>query len=223
MWREWGLQPWRAESFKFSTDPAAGGQGPRRHRACTSTPRTRPWCCAWTRNPRPRRWNGPRRCCRCGPGSRKSAATITSGTAPPRCSPPWRSPPARSPTPATPGTGTRSSCKFLRQVAEGLPAPQTAHRGGQLRHPQPPGRPGLAGQAPPDHPALHADIGVLAESRWRSSSRSSPGRPSAAAASPRSKTSSPPSRHFIDGWNDRCHPFTWTKTSRRDTPALQAR
>jgi hypothetical protein len=20
-WREWGLQPWRAESFKFSTDP----------------------------------------------------------------------------------------------------------------------------------------------------------------------------------------------------------
>jgi hypothetical protein len=22
VWREWGLQPWRAESFKFSTDPA---------------------------------------------------------------------------------------------------------------------------------------------------------------------------------------------------------
>ena len=21
VWREWGLQPWRAESFKFSTDP----------------------------------------------------------------------------------------------------------------------------------------------------------------------------------------------------------
>ena len=76
----------------------------------TSTRRTRPWCCAWMKNPRPRRWNGPRRCCRCGPGSPKSAATTTSGTAPPRCSPPWRSPPARSPTPATPATGTRSSC-----------------------------------------------------------------------------------------------------------------
>jgi hypothetical protein len=21
VWREWGLQPWRAESFRFSTDP----------------------------------------------------------------------------------------------------------------------------------------------------------------------------------------------------------
>ncbi len=29
--------------------------------------------------------------------------------------------------------------------------------------------------------------------------------------------------NFIDGWNDRCHPFTWTKTTRRVTPALSPR
>ena len=54
---------------------ATGGQSPRRHRACTSTRPTRPSCCARTRNPRPRPWNGPRRCCRCGPGIPESAAT----------------------------------------------------------------------------------------------------------------------------------------------------
>src|SRR2546429_1240758 len=94
VWREWGLQPWRAESFKFSTDP----QLEARVRDVTGlylNPRTRPWCCAWTRNPRPRRWNARRRCCRCGPASRKSAATTTSGTAPPRCSRRWRPRPAR--------------------------------------------------------------------------------------------------------------------------------
>ena len=26
VWREYGLQPWRSETFKFSTDPAAGSQ-----------------------------------------------------------------------------------------------------------------------------------------------------------------------------------------------------
>ena len=83
VWREWGLQPWRAESFKFSTDR------PWRPRSATSPGstsirRTRLWCCAWMKNPRRRRWNGPRRCCRCAPGSRKSAAMTTSGTAPPQ-------------------------------------------------------------------------------------------------------------------------------------------
>ena len=28
--------------------------------------------------------------------------------------------------------------------------------------------------------------------------------------------------NFIDGWNDRCHPFTWTKTD-EITPALPPR
>src|SRR6266540_800509 len=31
---------------------------------CITIRRTRPWCCAWTRNPRSRPWTGPSRCCR---------------------------------------------------------------------------------------------------------------------------------------------------------------
>ena len=26
-------------------------------------------------------------------------------------------------------------------------------------------------------------------------------------------------RAFIDGWNDRCHPFTWTKTADESSPS----
>ena len=33
VWRDHGLKPWRTETFKFSTDPQAGSQDPRRRRA----------------------------------------------------------------------------------------------------------------------------------------------------------------------------------------------
>ena len=59
---EWELQPWRAESFKFSADLRLEarvrdviGLYPNR--------RTRPSCYASMRNPKPRRWNAPRGCC----------------------------------------------------------------------------------------------------------------------------------------------------------------
>ena len=32
IWRRWGMQPWRSETFTFSTDPSSS-QGPRRDRA----------------------------------------------------------------------------------------------------------------------------------------------------------------------------------------------
>jgi hypothetical protein len=45
-------------------------------------PPTRPSCCAWTRNPRPRPWNGRCRCGRPGRGARKrSHDYIRHGTA----------------------------------------------------------------------------------------------------------------------------------------------
>jgi transposase len=53
VWREWGLQPWRTESFKFSTDPQLEARV-RDVIGLYLNPRTRPWCCAWTRNRRPR-------------------------------------------------------------------------------------------------------------------------------------------------------------------------
>ena len=79
------------------------------------------------------------------PGMPEKRPTTTSGTAPPPCSPRWRSRPGRSPTPATPGTATRSS-SLPQAGREGLPAGEAAHRRRQLRHPQTPGRDGLAGQ-----------------------------------------------------------------------------
>jgi hypothetical protein len=61
------------------------------------------------RSPRSRRWTGPRRSCRCGPGCRPRPPTTTAGTAPPPCSPRWRWPPARWSTPAIRGTARMSS------------------------------------------------------------------------------------------------------------------
>ncbi|MBF6560434.1 MAG: hypothetical protein IVW56_09105 [Candidatus Binataceae bacterium] len=58
-----GLQPHRSKSFKLPTDPSSS-------RRCTtwwgsiSTHRTRPWCCAWTKSRKSRRWSALNRCCR---------------------------------------------------------------------------------------------------------------------------------------------------------------
>jgi len=108
VWREWGLQPWRAESFKFSTDPQLEAKVRDVIGLYLNPPDKAVVLCV-DEKPGRRRWNARRRCCPCSPASRKSAATTTSGTAPPRCSPRWRLPPARSPAPATPSTGTRNS------------------------------------------------------------------------------------------------------------------
>ena len=47
---------------------------------------------------------------------------------------------------------------------------------------------------------------------------SSPGGRSDAEPSPASKNSSPRSDGFIDGWNERCQPFIWTKTADQILP-----
>ena len=97
IWREWKLQPWRRETFKFFTDPEleakirdvvglylnppdkavvvcidekVANPGAESHRADPADP--------------------PRT-------AREGHATTTSAMAPPPCSPHWRSPPAKSP------------------------------------------------------------------------------------------------------------------------------
>ena len=54
---------------------------------------------------------------------------------------------------------------FLKQVARAYPRRQSARGGRQLRHSQASRGRGLAGQASAHHPALHADLGLLAEPR----------------------------------------------------------
>ena len=109
IWRKWGLQPWRRETFKFSTDPQLEAKvrdvvglylNPPEKAVVLSVDEK-----IADPGPGPDRAD-PADAARACP--RKPPMT-TSGTAPRPCSPPWRSPPARSPTPATPATGTRSS------------------------------------------------------------------------------------------------------------------
>src|SRR4051794_19747800 len=107
-WRDYGVRPWKAETFKFSTDPELVAKVTDVIGLYLAHPRTRS-CSAWTRRARCRRWTGPRRCCRCSPATPSNAPTTTSATAPPPCSPRSRSPPARSPDCASSGTATRSS------------------------------------------------------------------------------------------------------------------
>ena len=107
-WRHHRVQPWRAETFKFSTDPELVAKvtdvvGLYLH------PPENAIVLSVDEKSQIQALNRTRRRCRCSPGWRSGARTTTSGTAPPPCSPRSRSPPARSPGSASRGTGTRSS------------------------------------------------------------------------------------------------------------------
>jgi hypothetical protein len=102
---------------------------------------------------------------------------------------------------------------FLKKVAKAYPRRQAARGGGQLPHPQTrrdqrSGWPRTrASRCTSPRPRVLAQPrrGVL---RDHHPTGHPPRHPSTA-----SRNSSPRSGPFIDGWNDRCHPFTWTKTA----------
>jgi transposase len=108
IWREYHIQPWRAETFKFSTDPdlvakvndVVGLYLQPPERAVVLCVDEKPQIQALQRT-RPVR--------RVVPGRPSSAPTTMYATALPRCLPPWRSPPGGSPTSASHAIGTRSS------------------------------------------------------------------------------------------------------------------
>ena len=94
VWREWGLQPWRAESFRFSTDPQLEAKV-RDVIGLYLNPPDKAVVLCIDEKPQTQALERKAPVLPLLPGSRKSAATTTSGTAPPRCSPRWRQPPAR--------------------------------------------------------------------------------------------------------------------------------
>ena len=141
-WRMYGAQPWKSETFKFSTDPELVGKvtevvglylAPRRTRSC----------CVWTRRVRSRRWTGLRRCCRCGSGMRRNARTITSGMERRRWSPRSRS--RRACHRGGQAQASPAGVPELSAVARPrLPGARSASGDGQLRHTQDPRGEGLA-------------------------------------------------------------------------------
>src|SRR5215213_11654717 len=92
IWREYGVQPWRAETFKFSTDPQLAAKVHDVVGLYCTHPSGRS-CCVWTRSPRSKPWNAPNLCVVSGWIGPSSAPTTMCDMAPRPCSPHWRSPP----------------------------------------------------------------------------------------------------------------------------------
>jgi hypothetical protein len=122
---------------------------------------------------------------------------------------------------------SRSSSGYLRGAGTALllpgirasarpgavqPAGQAAPGGGQLRHPQAPRGQGLAGAQPAGHAALHPDQRVVAEhGRDLLLDHHPPGHRRGSFGSVKELVAA--IGRFIDGWNERCRPFVWTRTA----------
>ena len=109
IWRDWGLQPHRTETFKFSTDPQLEAEIRDVVGLYLDPPANAVVVCV-DENHRSKLSTAPHHCYRCASTRQNAVLTTTAGTAPRPCSPRSRSPPERSPpTPATTGTATASS------------------------------------------------------------------------------------------------------------------
>jgi len=214
VWRKWGLQPWRTETFKFST-------------TLSSTAKVRDIVALYLDPPR-----RPSSSCI----DEKSQIQALDRTAPILPLRPGLSEKAthdyvrhgtttlfaaleleldESLRPAVRGTATRSSWAFLKQV--GKPTRGGASRRvRQLRHPQATRACRLGWTRNPRITvALHADIRVLAQhgrDLLRDHHRQAIRRGTFRSVADLKQAITA----FIAGWNERCKPFVWTKTRRRD-------
>jgi len=209
VWKDWDLQPWRIETFKFSTDPELEAKLRDVVGLHLNPPEKVVVLCVDEKS-QVQALDRTRRSCRCGRASRPSRPTTTCGTAPPRCSPRSRSPPARSPTPATRGTGTRSS---YASSSTSRRARRELHIvvDNYATHKHPAVRAWLA-----KHPRITLHFTPTSGS-WLNMVEIFFGIITRQAIRRGSFTSVKELIHaieaFIDGWNDRCQPFTWTKSA----------
>ena len=210
VWREWGLQPWRTESFKFSTDPRPGGQDPRRHRPVPQTPRTRPSCCAWTRNPRPRLGTGLGLPLRPGAPEKRSHDYIRHGTTTLFAA--LEAATGKVTGACYPRHRHEEFLTFLKQVAKTyarMPLHIVCDNYGTHNHPDVRAwldkHPRITLHFTPTSGSwlnmVEIFFGIITRQAIRRGNFTSVQELIAAIET------------FIDGWNDRCHPFTWTKTA----------
>jgi transposase len=218
IWREYGLQPWRAETF---SSPPTQSWSPRSTTSSGSTcthPSARS-SSGWTRSPRSKPWNAPSPSAACGRDAPSSTPMTTPATARPPCSPRWRSPPEVSSTSAAPAPPSR--IPGLPQAGRPRLAPPAVTRGlRQLRYPQAPSRACLAGQAPAGQ--LHftptsASWLNLVEVFFSIIERQALRRGDFASVTDLIAAIS----RFCAAWNEHCQPFSWTKPADEILAKLQ--
>lgn len=140
------------------------------------------------------------------------APTTTRATARRHCSRRWISRPERSPPPASPATGHQKFLAFLKQVARAYPDQElhlvmdnySTHKKAEVR------------TWLERHPRIHVHFTPTSAS-WMNLievwfgiiERQAIHRGTFGSV----KDLNTKIRAFIDGWNDRCHPFVWTKTA----------
>jgi transposase len=108
IWRKWDLQPWRSQTFKFSTDPELDAKIRDVVGLYLDPPEKAVVVCVDEKS-QVQALDRTAPILPIMPGGRRSRPTTTSATAPPPCSPRSRWPPATSSKPACRGTATRSS------------------------------------------------------------------------------------------------------------------
>jgi transposase len=87
IWREWKLQPWRRETFKFSTDPELDAKVRDVVGLYLNPPQKAVVVCVDEKTQvQALDWTGPRRSCRSARVWRRGQLTTMSATAPPACS-----------------------------------------------------------------------------------------------------------------------------------------
>ena len=150
IWRKWGLQPWRRETFKFSTDPQLEAKvrdvvglylnPPEKAVVLWVDEKSQVQALDRTAPILPMRPGLPEKAThdyvRHGTTTLFAALEVATGKVTDACYPRHRH---------------EEFLRFLKHVAKAYPRRQAAHRGRQLRHPQTPGRAGLAREQPADH------------------------------------------------------------------------
>ncbi len=162
IWKRWGLQPWRSETFKFSTDPQLEAKirdvvglylnPPDKAIVLCVDEKSQVQALDRTAPTQPMRLGIPERqthdYVRHGTTTLFAALEIATGHVEQTCLPRHR----HQGVPGLPQAG-----------GQGLPAAAAASGRGQLRDPQAPGRHGVAGAQPQGHAALHPHQRVVAE------------------------------------------------------------
>ena len=209
VWKEYGVKPWKADTFKFSTDPELEAKVTDVDRAVPGPPENAIVLCVDEKS-QIQALNRTQKTLPMQPGTPSSAPTTTSGTAPPPCSPRWRSPPGRSPGCASSRHRHQEFLAFLKHLARAYPDRElhlvmdnyAAHKRVEIRD-WLAANPRIQVHFTPTSGSwlnlVEVWFGIIERQAIRRGSF------------PSVRDLMIKIRAFITGWNHRKHPFIWTK------------